>query len=40
MIYFIIGLILVFNYAVFKMSSNCSRIEEKIYIEEDFEEKN
>lgn len=40
MIYFIIGLILAFNYVVFKMSSNCSRIEEKIYIEEDFEEKN
>lgn len=34
MIYFIIGSILIFNYVIFKMSSSCSRIEEKIYYEE------
>ena len=39
MICFIISLILIFNYVVFKMSSNCSRMEEKIYIEEHFQNK-
>lgn len=36
MIYFVIGSILIFNYAIFRMSSRCSRIEEKIYCEEEF----
>lgn len=36
MVYFIIGSLLIFNYVIFKMSSKCSKIEERIYYEEKF----
>lgn len=34
MIYLIIGCVLVFNFVVFRVSSNCSRQEERMYLEE------
>lgn len=34
MICLIIGGILIFNFVVFKMASNCSRLEESMYFEE------
>ena len=34
MVWFIIGLVLVFDFIVLNMSSKCSRLEEKMYIEE------
>ena len=34
MFWFVIVAILVFDFVVFKMSSRCSRIEEKIWLEE------
>lgn len=34
MAYLIVGGILVFDFVILKMASRCSRIEEKMYIEE------
>lgn len=34
MVWFVIGLVLVFDFVVLKMSSKCSRVEEKMYVEE------
>lgn len=34
MVYLIVGGILVFDFVVLKMASRCSRIEEKMYVEE------
>ena len=35
MIYFIIFMILLFDFVVFKMASNCSRWEEEYYLKEE-----
>lgn len=34
MVYLIVGSILVFDFVILKMASKCSRMEEKMYIEE------
>lgn len=34
MVYFIIGSVLLLDFVTLKMASRCSRIEEKMYIEE------
>lgn len=34
MIYLLIGLVLLFDFVVLKIASKCSRVEEKIYVEE------
>ena len=34
MVYLIIGGVLLFDFVVLKMASKCSRIEERIYVEE------
>lgn len=34
MVYLLVGGILLFDFVVLKMASRCSRIEEKMYVEE------
>lgn len=34
MVYFVIGLVLLFDFVVLKLASKCSRVEEKMYVEE------